>query len=98
MITATRHYIQSHIGAFHEKRLDSLRSLKLEQILKRKNSYLFLAKNILIASDLIRLLLEAHLSSQEETLFGEFLEGLAIHVSNKTFAGWKSSPLRNPVH
>lgn len=68
-----------------------MRNLELKQILKRKNPYLFRAKNILIASDLIRLLLEAHLSSQEETLFGEFLEGLAIHVCNKTFAGRKSS-------
>lgn len=69
LITEARDYVQAHIGSFHEKRLNSLRNLELKQILKRKNPYLFRAKNILIASDLIRLLLEAHLSSQEETLY-----------------------------
>ncbi|GIV88525.1 MAG: hypothetical protein KatS3mg055_1043 [Chloroflexus sp.] len=91
LVDEARRYVQAHIGAFHEKRLNSLRNLELKQILKRKNPYLFRAKNILVASDLIRLLLEAHLSSQEETLFGEFLEGLAIHVCNQTFAGKKSA-------
>lgn len=91
LIVEAKQYVQANIGTFHEKRLNSLRSLELRQILKRKNPYLFRAKNILVAAELVRLLLEAHLSSQEETLFGEFLEGLAIRVCSKTFNGWKSS-------
>ncbi len=90
LIADIRNYVRAHIGAFHEKRLESLRPLKLEQILKRKNPYLFRAKNLLIASELIRSLLDAHLSSQEETLFGEFLEGLALYVCKRTFGGRKS--------
>jgi len=31
------------------------------------------------------------LSSQEETIFGDFLEGLAIFISKKVNGGWKSS-------
>ncbi|MCS6889585.1 PmeII family type II restriction endonuclease [Chloroflexus sp.] len=91
LIVEAKQYVQANIGTFHEKRLNSLRNLELRQILKRKNPYLFRAKNILVAAELVRLLLEAHLSSQEETLFGEFLEGLAIGVCSKTFNGWKSS-------
>lgn len=84
-------YVEQNIGSFHEGRLDSLRKLKLNQILRRKNPYLFKAKNILLAQDLVRLLLDAYLSSQEETIFGNFLEGLAIFVNQKVYKGWKSS-------
>lgn len=84
-------YVEQNIGLFHEARLDSLRKLKLDQVLKRKNPYLFKAKDILFAQDLVRLLLDAHLSSQEETIFGNFLEGLAIFVNEKVYGGWKSS-------
>lgn len=60
-------------------------------MLKSKNPYLFRAKNLLVAADLIRVLLDAHLSSQEETLFGGFLERLAIFVCEQTFGGRKSA-------
>jgi hypothetical protein len=35
--------------------------------------------------------LDAHLSSQEETIFGDFLEGLAIHVCALAYGGRKST-------
>lgn len=91
LIEAATGYVEAHIGEFHTKRLASLELLKLRNLLKRKNPYLFKAKNILIAADLVRGLLDAHLSSQEETLFGDFLEGLAIFINAHTFKGWKSS-------
>ncbi len=84
-------YVEGHIGNFHQRRLQSLDSLKLEGILKRKNVYLFKAKNILTGAELVKTLLDAHLSSQEETIFGEFLEGLAIFVCEKVYGGRKSS-------
>lgn len=40
---------------------------------------------------MVESLLRAHLSSQEETVFGKFLESIAIFVCNRTFAGRKSS-------
>ena len=52
---------------------------------------LFKAKNILTAQDLVKSLLDAHLSSQEETIFGEFLEGLAIYICQKSYNGKKSA-------
>lgn len=84
-------YVEQNIGAFHSKRLEKLQSLDLKEILKRKNPYLFKAKNILTTHDLVKSLLDAYLQSQEETLFGDFLEGLAIFVCEKTFAGKKSN-------
>ncbi|MFQ5560028.1 MAG: PmeII family type II restriction endonuclease, partial [Nitrospinota bacterium] len=43
------------------------------------------------AGDFIKTILDAHLSSQEETLFGGFLEGLAIYICNQVYQGNKSS-------
>jgi len=86
-----RDYVSANISGFHQTRLSRLEGLKLKQILKRKNPYLFKAKNILTAEALVRVLLDAHLSSQEETLFGDFLEGLAIYINGKTFGGKKSN-------
>jgi hypothetical protein len=84
-------FVEDHIGSFHERRLNSLQTLKLKQILKRKNPYLFKAKNLVAPHDLVKSLLDAHLSSQEEAIFGEFLENLAIFVCNKVYEGKKSS-------
>jgi hypothetical protein len=84
-------YVEGHIGGFHHRRLQSLEGLKLKEVLKRKNLYLFKAKNILTGAELVKTLLDAHLSSQEETIFGEFLEGLAIFVCDKVYGGRKSA-------
>jgi len=84
-------YVKLNVGTFHSIRLQNLEKLKLSKILKRKNPYLFKAKNILTAHDLVKTLLDAHLSSQEETIFGDFLEGLAILVNSKVYGGRKSS-------
>ena len=84
-------YVETHISTFHRKRLESLSSLKLSRILIRKNPYLFKAKNITTAQDLVKTLTDAHLSSQEETIFGDFLEGLAIFICGKIYKGKKSA-------
>ena len=84
-------YVEENIGTFHSKREKSLEKLKLKNILKRKNPYLFKAKNILTAQDLIKTILDAHLSSQEETIFGDFLEGLAVFINFKVYNGQKSA-------
>jgi len=68
-----------------------LRCLELRKILLRKNPYLFRAKNQNTAHDLVKAVLDAHLSSQEEAIFGGFLEDLAVFVSKLVFGGRKSS-------
>jgi len=84
-------YVEKNISTFDAKRLQNLEDLKLSTILKKKNPYLFKAKNIHTAQDLVKSLLDAHLSSQEETIFGDFLEGLAIFICEKVYGGKKSS-------
>lgn len=84
-------FIEENISLFHDSRLKSLQSLKIDKLLKRKNPYLFRCKNILLADELVKLILEAHLSSQEETIFGNFLETLAIFINQRAYNGYKSS-------
>lgn len=84
-------FVEQNIPDFHRRRLESLKRLKLKNILKRKNPYLFRAKNTFTAEGLIRSILDAHLSSQEETLFGSFLERIAIFTCQYCFNGRKSA-------
>jgi len=83
-------YVETNIGTFHQKRIQSLDSLKLTQVLKRKNPYLFKAKHMLTAEQIVRGIVDAHISSNEETIFGDWLEGLAIFINQKVYDGWKS--------
>ncbi|AGX88532.1 PmeII family type II restriction endonuclease [Candidatus Symbiobacter mobilis] len=83
-------YVEKNIGTFHEKRIQSLDGLQLSQVLKRKNPYLFKAKYVLTAEQIIKGLVDAHISSNEETIFGDWLEGLAIFINNKVYDGRKS--------
>ncbi len=83
-------WVNENIGDFHSRRINSLKTLQLDRLLT-KNPYLFRAKNVTRASDLIASFLEAFLSSSEEKLFGDFLEHLALYVAGITCGGQKSS-------
>ncbi len=85
-----RAFVNNNIASFHKAKFRSLAEIKLTQLLKKKNPYLFKAKNLNLASDLVITLLDAHLSSSEEKLFGDFLEELAIFVAAKSYGGRKS--------
>lgn len=84
-------YVEANIPQFHQSRLEKLRGLKLAAVLKRKNPYLFKAKNLNTVGELVKNVLDAFLSSSEEGIFGGFLEGLAIFICGKTLDGRKSS-------
>jgi hypothetical protein len=86
-----RGYIEDNIGAFHDARLASLRTLNLRTILGRKNPYLFRVKATASVDQLLDDLLTAHMSSSEETILGNWLEGLAIFINERTFGGHKSN-------
>ena len=88
--TVLETFINNNIDEFHKNRIVSLSKLKLDNILRRKNPYLFKAKNIQTSGDLVKTIVDAFLSSQEETIFGEFLEKLAIYVCNDSMGGLKS--------
>ena len=78
------------MAPFYKIRLEKLDSLTFNQLMSRKNPYLFKAKNIQTAEELVRYVLDAFLSSQEETIFGNLMEKLAIYVCSETFNGEKA--------
>ena len=86
-----RRYVEMNIPNFHSAKLESLTKLKLLEILTRKNPYLFRAKGLTAPRDLVKAILDAYLSSSEETLLGGFLEDLAIYICRKTYRGDKSA-------
>lgn len=83
-------YVERNIDTFHQKRIAGLNELKLKKVLSKKNPYLFRAKYILTAQDIVKSLSDAFISSQEETIFGDWLEGLAIFINRKVYNGRKS--------
>jgi hypothetical protein len=82
-------YVNKDIDTFHTSRIRTLSSYTLTSLIN-KNHYLLRAKNVTKASELIEGALTAKMSSSEEELFGQFLEGLAIFVAEKTTGGHKS--------
>lgn len=82
------------IGSFYDKRIRSLEALTLTKgrgaLMRRKNPYLFRAKDIRTAGEFVQYALDAFLSSQEEGIFGILLENLAIHICGQVFGGIKA--------
>ena len=62
----------------------------MKDVLSRKNPYLYKAKYVLTSSEIVKGITDAFISSQEETIFGDWLEGLAIFINEKVFGGFKS--------
>lgn len=83
-------YVEKNIGDFHTRRLEKVTGLKLKEILLSKNPYLFKAKNVLDASEIIKDILNASISSSEESIFGNWLERLAIFINDSVFKGRKA--------
>ena len=91
LLTDINKYVEEHIHEFHDARITKLKSMNLNNILKRKNPYMYRAKNLVSASQLVESLAAATMSSAEESIFGNWMEGLAVFVSEKAHGGYKSS-------
>jgi hypothetical protein len=79
------------VTPFYYERLMYLRCcMSLADVLSRKNPYLLKAKNLASPDELVRSIVDAFLSSQEETMFGNKLEMFAIYVSSRLYGGSKS--------
>jgi hypothetical protein len=63
--------------------LERLKKLQLLKLLSKKNPYLLKAKGLSTPRDLVKMILDSFLSSQEETMLGGFLEGLAVFAAEK---------------
>jgi Type II restriction endonuclease EcoO109I len=85
-------YITNNVvEPFYRDRFKRLDEIKLSAILKRKNPYLFKAKNITNANELVKEIVDAYISSGEETIFGGYLEQLSIYVCEQIYSGKKST-------
>ena len=91
IISEVTQYVEDNIAEFHKRLLESLSDLSLTVILFKKNPYLFRTKAYLTASEIVKGLVDAFLSSKEETVFGNWMEGLAIFINQKVYNGQKSS-------
>lgn len=80
-------YVRENVDVFHQGRIDAVRALDIGQMLK-KNPYLYRAKNILTAPEMVAGTMDAFLSSSEEERFGVFLEGIALFVARQTTDGF----------
>ena len=84
-------FIKSGVVALHASKVKKLQKLKLKDILYSKNLYLFKTKYLQTPEELVRNIMDAFISSSEETTFGNFLEKFAIYVSYILEGGQKSS-------
>ncbi len=67
---------------FYQRREKKLASLKLREFLRRKNPYLFRALGTQNASEIVTTILNAYISSSDETMFGDaFFEPIALLAS-----------------
>lgn len=67
---------------FYERRIRTLKTLKLDKTLRKKNPYMFRAIGLQDASEIIDQLLSAYMSSSDEGIFGDaFFEPLAKELS-----------------
>ena len=85
-----REFIHDELHRFNESKLNKLNGLDLVKIIRRKNPYLYRYKNFEALEDLVKALVDATLSSSDETLFGVILERVAIKVCEQSFGGRKS--------
>lgn len=91
LIIKIESYVKENIANFHNSRIEKLKSLKLTELLRAKNPYLYKAKDLNTAQGVVESLAVAFMSSAEESIFGNWLEGLAIYIATQTYRGRKSS-------
>ena len=82
--------VNEDVVTFHHMRCKSLEEIRLKQVLKKKGLYLYRARNIWVASDLVKSLLEDLVSSFDETIFRQFLDDIALFIVSKAERGTKS--------
>lgn len=75
--------IAQALETFYGNLIVKIDELNIQKIMKRKNPYLYRAKAMQNASEIVESVLTAFVSSSEETIFGNcFFEPIAIAASN----------------
>ena len=80
------------LDIFYSKRKDTLKNLQLISTLKRKNPYLYRATGVASASEIVKQVIAAFISSSDETIFGnEFFEPLAKWAASESAKARKNT-------
>ena len=75
--------ISTALETFYSSLIDKIDGLDIVKVMKRKNPYLYRAKAMENAAEIVESVLSAFVSSSEETIFGNcFFEPIAIAASN----------------
>lgn len=78
------------LNKFYRRRLKNLSTLKLKEVLKRRNPYLMRAIGIGNAAELVEYLLTSHTQASDEGIFGDaFIEPLVLLIC-ESMGGHKS--------
>lgn len=82
--------IASALENFYESLLNKIDAINIKDVMKSKNPYLYRAKSMQTSADIIESILQAFVSSSEETIFGNcFFEPIAIAASGGTKSATK---------
>lgn len=75
--------VQDALDEFYERRINNINTLKLRNVLKRKNPYLYRAIGYVTANEIVEELMKAYITSSDEGIFGDaFFETVAEQVSD----------------
>lgn len=86
--------IKQCLNDFHERRIKTLQTLNLRKVLRRKNPYLFKALGTEQAAEIVKRILEAYISSSDETIFGNvYFEKIANNLPSITVSSGKGIDL-----
>jgi hypothetical protein len=78
------------VEPFYRSLTESIASTSATSLLMRKNPYLISLREDLSCKNISKLLLDAHISSSEETILGNLIEQLAISINKDKFNGYKA--------
>ncbi|MBQ6965632.1 MAG: hypothetical protein IJP82_08100 [Bacteroidaceae bacterium] len=89
LIQKVREYVEEYVGEFHTSCIAKLQAINSKDLLTRKNPYMYRAKNIVTTGGMVESLAAAYMSSTEESILGNWLEGLEKFVSEEVYGGYK---------
>ena len=84
LINSIANYVEKNIGEFHKARIAKLQSINLKELLSRKNPYMYKAKNIVTAGQMVESLASAYMSSAERRCMLGTSRQLKVLTSNST--------------
>ncbi len=87
--------VSHRLKDFYAHRISAMQGLKLKDVLRRKNPYLFRAVGTSSVAELVSDILHAYMSSSDETIFGNcFFEPLALDISQGEYESAAGADIR----